>query len=250
LPAGTQTSAGSGGLQTTESEVSTPSAAEPGPGPRAETRIASLTVPADPAPEPSPDIAVLDEPRTEPVPMAPSVLLADETGIRVLQTGGEGPRQVQSVVIDTISYDPTGEVSLGGRGAGRGFVRVYLNNKPIKTTRIEVGGQWRTPLPQVDTGVYTLRVDEVNDAGVVTSRAETPFKREEPQVLAALDTRGDTIPQVDIAVVTVQPGNTLWGIAKKNYGDGILYVRVFNANRDRIRDPNLIYPGQVFTVPR
>ena len=91
------------------------------------------------------------------------------------------------------------------------------------------------------------------DAGKVTSRVETPFKREEPSMLAALDpqsgTQTNAASRQNISVVTVQPGNTLWGIAKRNYGSGIMYVRVFNANRDRIRNPDLIYPGQVFSVP-
>jgi LysM repeat protein len=50
--------------------------------------------------------------------------------------------------------------------------------------------------------------------------------------------------------VTVQPGYTLWGIAKTEFGDGVMYVQVFEANKDRIRDPDLIYPGQVFTIPK
>jgi nucleoid-associated protein YgaU len=49
--------------------------------------------------------------------------------------------------------------------------------------------------------------------------------------------------------VTVQPGFTLWAIARGRWGDGNMYVQVFEANRDRIRDPDLIYPGQVFTIP-
>jgi len=48
---------------------------------------------------------------------------------------------------------------------------------------------------------------------------------------------------------TVQPGYTLWAIARNRYGRGILYVQVFEANRDKIRDPDLIYPGQVFQLP-
>ena len=48
---------------------------------------------------------------------------------------------------------------------------------------------------------------------------------------------------------TVQPGNTLWAIARERYGEGIMYVMVFEANRDRIRNPDLIYPGQVFVLP-
>jgi nucleoid-associated protein YgaU len=178
-------------------------------------------------------------------------LLADEQGIKVLQDGA-APQGVQSVVIDSITYDPAGEVALGGRGTGAGFVRAYLNNTPIRTTEIGVDGQWRMPLPEVDTGVYTLRIDEVDAAGKVTSRVETPFKREEPDLLASLQPvpRDPISPGATLQVVTVQPGNTLWGIADEKYGDGLLYVRVFNANRDRIRDPDLIYPGQVFAVPQ
>ncbi|RMD90304.1 MAG: LysM peptidoglycan-binding domain-containing protein, partial [Alphaproteobacteria bacterium] len=52
-----------------------------------------------------------------------------------------------------------------------------------------------------------------------------------------------------IATVTVQPGYTLWGISRGRYGRGALYVKIYNANRDQIRDPDLIYPGQIFTIP-
>ena len=185
---------------------------------------------------------------TPSTPTAPSVLLADDTGIRVLQNGGNAPSVTQTVIIDTISYDHAGEVALGGRGSGSGFVRVYLNNKPIKTTKIGIDGQWKTPLPEVDTGVYTLRVDEINEAGAVTSRMETPFKREEPEVLAALDTRSDEAKD-DTGVMTVQPGHSLWKIARERYGQGELYVKLYRANRSRIRNPDLIYPGQVFEIP-
>lgn len=50
--------------------------------------------------------------------------------------------------------------------------------------------------------------------------------------------------------VTVQPGYTLWGIAQRSFGKGILYVQVFEANKAKIKDPDLIYPGQVFTIPK
>jgi nucleoid-associated protein YgaU len=50
--------------------------------------------------------------------------------------------------------------------------------------------------------------------------------------------------------VTVQPGFTLWGIATERFGEGRMYVQVFEANRDSIKNPDLIYPGQVFTLPQ
>lgn len=48
---------------------------------------------------------------------------------------------------------------------------------------------------------------------------------------------------------TVKPGDCLWIIAKYYYGDGSKYPVIYNANRDKISDPNLIYPGQVLVIP-
>ncbi len=218
------------------------------PAPRPATEVLEPILPK--ATSTLPTVTALSTPTPQAAPRAPTVLLVEDTGIKVLQPGGDRPDLVQSVVIDTISYDLDGEVSLGGRGSGTGFVRAYLDNRPILTTEIGVDGQWRMALPDVDTGVYTLRVDQVDAAGVVTSRIETPFKRERREVLATLDPDPPRNAGQRAIVVTVQPGNTLWGIADEKYGDGLLFVRVFDANRDRIRDPDLIYPGQVFSLPQ
>lgn len=47
----------------------------------------------------------------------------------------------------------------------------------------------------------------------------------------------------------VKKGDCLWNIAKKYYGKGSLYTKIYNANKDKIKNPNLIYPGQVFIIP-
>ena len=47
----------------------------------------------------------------------------------------------------------------------------------------------------------------------------------------------------------VQPGNSLWRIARRIYGGGMRYVVIYEANRDQIRDADLIYPGQIFVTP-
>lgn len=52
-----------------------------------------------------------------------------------------------------------------------------------------------------------------------------------------------------VQIVTVQPGSSLWAIARDRYGEGLMYVRVFEANKEKIQNPDLIYPGQVFAVP-
>ena len=196
----------------------------------------------------APEAEVSSTPETESADAAPTILLADSEGVRVIQSGGEGPQIVDNVSIDAISYDSEGEVALTGRSSGQTTVRVYINNQAILDTDIGEDGQWRADLPEIDTGTYTLRVDELDAEGTVVSRAETPFRREPVAAIQALDDGAGT-ERAPVALITVQPGNTLWGIAREKYGEGLLYVRVFEANSERIRDPDLIYPGQIFTVP-
>ncbi|MDQ2093312.1 LysM peptidoglycan-binding domain-containing protein [Rhodalgimonas zhirmunskyi] len=224
----------------TEVETDTPAATPPA---QVETATSEPTTP--PTPEAS-QVSQAEAPKT-----APAVLLAGKEGLTVAQPAGNGPQVMVDVAIDAISYTETGDVQLAGRGkseANKGFVRVYLDNKPITTSRIAADGNWRTALPDVDTGIYTLRVDQVDAEGRVVSRAETPFKREEKARVAGDATQAPATQKA--SAITVQPGNTLWAIAQENYGDGVLYVRLFEANREQIRNPDLIYPGQVFDIPQ
>lgn len=194
---------------------------------------------------------------------APDVLVADAEGVTKLTDAAP----VAEVLIDTIGYDRLGNVDIAGRGAAGSFARLYVDNELTATAPLSNQGKWRMKLTAIDAGLHMLRVDQLDAAGEVTSRVETPFQREEPAKVVAAGseaaaepaaTAADAIqavapaeatPPVREISITVQPGFTLWGIARENYGDGFLYVRVYEANRDLIRDPDLIYPGQVFTVP-
>jgi nucleoid-associated protein YgaU len=51
---------------------------------------------------------------------------------------------------------------------------------------------------------------------------------------------------------TVVRGDCLWNIAKKKdyYGNGFAWPKIYKANRDKIKNPDLIYPKQVFTIPK
>ena len=202
----------------------------------AATELAALPATTDPATPTQPDVAD-----------APAVILSTDDGVEVLQSAGREPEVLDQIALDAITYEDAGAVALTGRGSADEFVRVYIDNQPIRTTEVTPDGRWRVDLPDVDSGTYTLRVDAVDSEGTVTSRVESPFRREDPALLAQAIERGEAAATVQ--VVTVQPGNTLWAIARDRYGEGPAYVRVFEANRDRIRDPDLIYPGQVFSIP-
>ncbi len=180
-----------------------------------------------------------------------AILRSGDDGVELVQGATQGAAGDQ-VALDTIGYSDEGHVELTGRVPGGSVVRVYLNNRLVADLPPADDGKWRSELQGVDPGVYTLRLDEVGTDGTVVSRLETPFKREPLDVLRAAETPEQTEAQTEVPTirsVTVQEGDTLWAISRERYGDGVLYVRLFDANRDAIRDPDLIYPGQVFTIP-
>ncbi len=149
--------------------------------------------------------------------------------------GGMGVR----LSVDTVDYDDAGRLSLSGRAPPGALVQLYLNNRFIGRTRAGSDGIWRiSPNRTVVPGLYTLRVDHVDANGKVLARMAFPFARAEPLTGIRPGT-----------VVVVQPGNSLWRLARRAYGAGMQYTMIFEANRDQIRDPDLIYPGQVFTLP-
>ena len=226
----------------------TGAASAPATDPTADGEVATATAAgsptaADTATAADAVVASTDMPRTDAPDTNTPTIVVDATGARVL---GPGPQVMDRVALDAITYDAEGAVQLAGRAPEDGTLQVYVDNRPVTTGPVGARGDWRLTLPDIDPGTYTLRIDELGPDGTVASRVETPFRREAPQDVAALRTGDGT---ATITTQTVQPGNTLWAIARENFGDGFLYVRVFEANADQIRDPDLIYPGQVFVIP-
>lgn len=185
-----------------------------------------------------------------PTPKAakPEVLVADDQGV-TRQTDAAPQAEV---VIDTLGYDALGNVDLAGRGAAGAEARIYVDDAFVTMAPLADDGKWRAKLTAVPTGTHRLRVDQTDAAGKVMSRAETTFTCEEPAASAAVPAPApdEAAPVTSAKVVTIEKGSTLWAIAKATYGDGLMYVRVYEANKDQIRDPDLIYPGQVFTLPQ
>ncbi|MEQ8604216.1 MAG: LysM peptidoglycan-binding domain-containing protein [Marivibrio sp.] len=165
-----------------------------------------------------------------------------EVGARVLQkpsVPGSVESEAGDLALDSVDYDEAGEVSLGGRGLPGTEVRAYLNNDLIGRAEVPPTGLWRiTPDGAVEPGGYQLRLDMVREGGAVVSRIELPFSRAEPM----RDFDGG-------AFVVVQPGNSLWRIARRTLDSGFNYTVIYEANKEQIRDPDLIYPGQIFEVP-
>jgi nucleoid-associated protein YgaU len=80
-------------------------------------------------------------------------------------------------------------------------------------------------------------VQAVRNAAV-TSRIEVAFQRESLPLDAVRDGH-----------VVVQPGNSLWRLAREAYGRGIRYTVIYQANQALIQNPDRIFPGQILTLP-
>nr|WP_246499454.1 LysM peptidoglycan-binding domain-containing protein [Azospirillum soli] len=143
------------------------------------------------------------------------------------------------VSVESMDYDATGQVAMGGRAQPGSAVQLYLDNLLVGRAHTDPDGRWRlSPERAISPGVYTLRADQVTEAGKVTARVELPVQVSEVPA---------NLPEG--RKVVVQPGNSLWRIARSTYGHGVQYTQIYQANRDQIRDPDLIYPGQIFALP-
>lgn len=193
-----------------------------------------------------PEIAAENAQSSEPVqPDAAVVVVLDK------EEGGEGrilqaPDKLQSagderLALKVVDYDDEGAIRLTGEAPPGVPVRIYIDNQPAALVIGNSKGNWITTLDQeLPAGDYTLRLDQLDTKGQAVARLETPITR-----VATPPAEGKA--QVDYVVV--QPGNSLWRLARRLSGDGFNYVYIFEANQAQIRDPDVIYPGQVFEVP-
>jgi nucleoid-associated protein YgaU len=180
---------------------------------------------------------------------APVVLVVPERDqgqavvLKVLPGGGtrllQGPAGDGSglLAVDTVDVDDHGRLFLSGKAPAKGRVHAYLDNRFLGRAEAAADGVWRVEGRRPAPGRHQLRADLVDEKGKVLARVEMSYEAEAGQA-----------PDAALSV-TVEPGNSLWRIARRAYGAGVAYTVIYGANKERIRDPNLIYPGQVFTVP-
>ncbi len=147
--------------------------------------------------------------------------------------------KVGDLSVDVVDYDDLGRLSIGGQAPPKAQLNIYLSNQFVGRATATDKGQWRLDLKKmVEPGLYTLRVDQIDPKGKVLARVAFPFTRSKPITSMQPGT-----------FVVVQPGNSLWRIARRKYGAGFQYTVIYEANKDQIKSQDLIYPGQIFALP-
>jgi nucleoid-associated protein YgaU len=189
-------------------------------------------------------------------------------------------------VFDIARIERTGDAVIAGRAAPGAIVELLRNGERHDRAVADQSGQFVMVPPRLPPGDYelTLRsrqpdgkqatskqsvvvaLDAVeSSSGAVRSRAEVPFNVPETVVTnrSVLDQAvgsSQAHPLSDggspsavvvpkIATTVVSRGDSLWRISRVTYGTGMRYAVVYKANRDHIRNPNRIYPGQIFVLP-
>jgi nucleoid-associated protein YgaU len=120
---------------------------------------------------------------------------------------------------------------------------------PVATTT-----QQKAPDIQAQLRKRELDIRQARAQADAAQRAQLEQQRKEIEDLRRkYETEMVTQAQVHTAkpdwTHTVVPGDTLSGIARKYYGKAARWPEIYDANKDKIKNPNMIYPGQVFVIP-
>lgn len=173
-------------------------------------------------------------------PGAPTRVMQQGLGtVRSVILGGGTAAPGMGVHVAGIDLDPSGQAILSGRAVADRRVRLYMDDMLIGDVTAGPDGFWSfSYASEAPPGAHTLRADQIGEDGKVAFRAEAAFARHPGGKLALGEQQ-----------IVVLQGNRLWEIARNVYGAGVAYSIIFTGNQEQIRDPDLIYPGQVFRLP-
>ncbi|OIS91583.1 Ig-like domain-containing protein [Brucella cytisi] len=178
------------------------------------------------------------------------------------------PAQDSPIAIEAVEIEGQA-VFVAGKAKGGNRVIVHANDTLLGASLISPEGRFLVQSKQpLSVGDYIIRADLLDNANQVLATARVPFRREagenisavasdtDGQAAAASEAIGDEaassaapLQKVDGSVI-IRRGDNLWTISKRAYGKGTRYTTIYLANRDQIRNPDLIWPGQVFNMPK
>jgi nucleoid-associated protein YgaU len=183
------------------------------------------------------------------------------------------------VAVEAIEAEPDGKFHVTGRAGAGATVRLYLNDSFVASAVAGADERFVVTINKgVSPGNYRVRLDEVEpNSNAVRARAEVSFNVPDKVVTASMpaqatsskgpDTAASQQPAAavstalqeggspsavvvpKITTTTVSRGDSLWHISRLTYGAGTRYPTIYRANRGKIRNPDLIYPGQIFVLP-
>ncbi|POF28841.1 LysM peptidoglycan-binding domain-containing protein [Roseibium marinum] len=175
-------------------------------------------------------------------------------------SAGDADTAAPTVTVEAVESEKD-KVYVAGTGAPGSSVRVYVGEDFQGEAKVDPSGKWLVQgTKNVAEGNVEVRADLIGEDGnSVHARAAVTFEKEQDKqivltkVVATGASGGSADQGADVRkslpVVIIRKGDNLWRISRRLYGDGVRYSTIYQANQDQIRDPDLIYPGQVFLTP-
>jgi nucleoid-associated protein YgaU len=169
------------------------------------------------------------------------------------------PQQGSSISVEAVETEGSSVFVAGAADPGR-KVLAYADNIVIGEAVASPAGRFLIETERdLGFGSHMIRVDAVGaDGAEVLARAAVPFIREgggdtgdavsTPSEIQAAETVGARTGNNNRAVI-IRRGDTLWRISRRVYGQGVRFSAIYLANQNQIKDPDRIWPGQVFRVP-
>ena len=213
-----------------------------GRAPVTSEQVVVAIVPDQPAGAPPPGAAVQPDPAGQPAKEQTLVMITPPTGSPTLvqPPSAAGVPRSGDLTLSTLDYDDAGHVTVTGLAPPGVVVRVYVNDKLVAEGAAGSDGHWKlSPSEPLGPGKHTLRLDRLAGDGKPSARLELPFDR----VVVPPGSK-------DMRRLVVVRGDNLWNISRAHYGTGFHHIVIYGANKEQIRDPDLIYPGQVFSLPK
>lgn len=126
---------------------------------------------------------------------------------------------------------------------------LYDKTKGLKVPTPYIGKWYTVTKVQTNAGTEEALIKELY-SWVALKYLQKQGASTTSKQTASVTTERAAITAPKATTYTVKSGDTLWGIAKKYLGNGALYTSIYEANKNKIKNPNLIYVGQVFTIPQ
>jgi len=198
---------------------------------------------------------------------APAAVATQDSGADVAQSSQNVPSDVPAAAPDapTVTVEAVesekDKVFVAGTGEPGSSVRVYVGDEFQGEAKVGSGGKWLIEGGKnISEGNVEVRADLIGEDGSsVDARAAVTFEKEQDKQIvltkvvasgegAGADGQGAEVKK-SLPVVIIRKGDNLWRISRRLYGEGVRYTTIYKANQQQIRNPDLIYPGQVFLTP-
>ena len=155
-----------------------------------------------------------------------------EVGIEILNNN----QGVRGLALDSSEHFDNEKLRLKGRSIPNAEIQIFISKKLIGKSIADAQGNWEFSINEIVFENYDLEIKSTFENNILSLKTEILNGKIDSKIFFEKE-------------IIVENGNSLWRIARKTLGGGILYAEIYKNNKKIINDPDLIFPGQVFKIP-